>query len=48
MPKDIGELVDTVVSRLLDRLRIPNELMRRWEGRAPPRLIAGGQEPQEE
>jgi 4-hydroxy-3-polyprenylbenzoate decarboxylase len=34
-PKDIGELVDTVVARLLDRLDIPNELMRRWEGLAP-------------
>ncbi len=34
-PRDIGELVDTVVSRLLDRLGIPNELMRRWEGLAP-------------
>ena len=33
-PKDIGELVDTVVSRLLDRLGIPNDLMRRWEGLA--------------
>ncbi len=34
-PKDIGELVDTVVARILDRLGIPNELMRRWEGLAP-------------
>jgi len=34
-PKDIGELVDTVVARLLDRLGIPNDLMRRWEGLAP-------------
>ncbi|HYQ80421.1 MAG TPA: UbiX family flavin prenyltransferase, partial [Anaeromyxobacteraceae bacterium] len=34
-PKDIGELVDTVVSRVLDRLGIPNDLMRRWEGLAP-------------
>ncbi len=34
-PKDIGELVDTVVSRLLDRLGIPNGLMRRWEGLVP-------------
>jgi 4-hydroxy-3-polyprenylbenzoate decarboxylase len=34
-PADIGALVDTVVSRLLDRLDIPNELMRRWEGLAP-------------
>jgi 4-hydroxy-3-polyprenylbenzoate decarboxylase len=51
MPKDIGELVDTVVARLLDRLGIPNELMRRWEGltpRASPRVIAGGREPTED
>jgi 4-hydroxy-3-polyprenylbenzoate decarboxylase len=34
-PKDMGELVDTVVARLLDRLDIPNDLMRRWEGMAP-------------
>ena len=34
-PKDLGELVDTVVARLLDRLGIPNDLMRRWEGMAP-------------
>ncbi len=34
-PADLGALVDTVVSRLLDRLGIPNELMRRWEGLAP-------------
>jgi 4-hydroxy-3-polyprenylbenzoate decarboxylase len=34
-PKDMAELVDTVVSRLLDRLGIPNSLMRRWEGLAP-------------
>ena len=34
-PKDIGELVDTVVARVLDRLGVPNDLMRRWEGLAP-------------
>jgi len=34
-PKDIGQLVDTVVARVLDRLGIPNDLMRRWEGLAP-------------
>jgi 4-hydroxy-3-polyprenylbenzoate decarboxylase len=34
-PKDVGELVDTVVCRVLDRLDVPNELMRRWEGLAP-------------
>jgi 4-hydroxy-3-polyprenylbenzoate decarboxylase len=35
-PRSVGDLVDTVVARLLDRLDIPNELMRRWEGLAPP------------
>jgi flavin prenyltransferase len=34
-PKDIGQLVDTVVARVLDRLGVPNDLMRRWEGLAP-------------
>ncbi len=34
-PRDIQELVDTVVARILDRLGIPNDLMRRWEGLAP-------------
>jgi 4-hydroxy-3-polyprenylbenzoate decarboxylase len=34
-PKDVGQLVDTVVARVLDRLGIPNDLMRRWEGLAP-------------
>jgi 4-hydroxy-3-polyprenylbenzoate decarboxylase len=34
-PADIGGLVDTVVARLLDRLGIPNDLMKRWEGMAP-------------
>jgi 4-hydroxy-3-polyprenylbenzoate decarboxylase len=34
-PTTIDELVDTVVSRILDRLGIPNGLMRRWEGLAP-------------
>jgi 4-hydroxy-3-polyprenylbenzoate decarboxylase len=34
-PGSIGELVDTVVARLLDRLGVPNELMRRWDGISP-------------
>jgi 4-hydroxy-3-polyprenylbenzoate decarboxylase len=34
-PEDVGALVDTVVARLLDRLGVPNDLMRRWEGLAP-------------
>jgi 4-hydroxy-3-polyprenylbenzoate decarboxylase len=35
-PRTIDALVDTVVSRVLDRLGIPNELMRRWDGISPP------------
>lgn len=34
-PADLSELIDTVVGRILDRLDIPNELMRRWDGLAP-------------
>jgi 4-hydroxy-3-polyprenylbenzoate decarboxylase len=34
-PKTIDELVDTVVARVLDRLGIPNEMMRRWDGISP-------------
>ena len=35
-PTTIDALVDPVVSRVLDRLGIPNELMRRWDGISPP------------
>lgn len=31
-PRDMTELVDTVVARALDRLDIDNSLMRRWSG----------------
>jgi 4-hydroxy-3-polyprenylbenzoate decarboxylase len=31
-PRTLEDLVDTVVSRLLDRLGIENELRPRWEG----------------
>ena len=34
-PATIDALLDTVVSRVLDRLGIPNELMRRWSGMNP-------------
>jgi 4-hydroxy-3-polyprenylbenzoate decarboxylase len=34
-PKTIDALVDTVVARILDRLGLPNELMKRWEGMSP-------------
>ena len=45
-PRSVGELVDTVVARLLDRLGVPNELMRRWDGISPhacgdPTEVAG-------
>jgi 4-hydroxy-3-polyprenylbenzoate decarboxylase len=31
-PRTIDQLVDTVVARVLDRLGLPNDLMKRWEG----------------
>ena len=31
-PRDIGALVDTVVARVLDKLDLPNDLMKRWTG----------------
>ena len=34
-PRTIDELVDTVVARVLDRIGIPNEMMRRWDGISP-------------
>ncbi len=34
-PKTVEDLVDTVVSRVLDRLGLPNELMKRWDGLSP-------------
>lgn len=34
-PKTVAELVDTVVARILDRLGVPNELMKRWDGMRP-------------
>ncbi len=34
-PRTVDELVDTVVSRVLDKLGLPNELMKRWSGLAP-------------
>lgn len=34
-PKDLDALVDTVVARVLDRLGLPNDLMKRWEGLSP-------------
>ncbi len=38
-PKTMEALVDTVVSRILDRLGIDNELMQRWEGHPPPEPV---------
>ncbi len=34
-PKTIDQLVDTVVARVLDRLGLPNDLMKRWDGLSP-------------
>jgi 4-hydroxy-3-polyprenylbenzoate decarboxylase len=34
-PTTIGQLVDTVVARVLDRLGLPNDLMKRWDGLRP-------------
>ncbi|HET6414209.1 MAG TPA: UbiX family flavin prenyltransferase [Anaeromyxobacter sp.] len=34
-PRTVEALVDTVVSRVLDKLLLPNELMRRWGGLVP-------------
>ncbi len=34
-PKTIADLVDTVVARVLDRLGLPNDLMKRWDGMSP-------------
>jgi 4-hydroxy-3-polyprenylbenzoate decarboxylase len=34
-PRTVDELVDTVVARVLDRLGLPNDLMRRWDGMSP-------------
>ena len=34
-PRTIDQLVDTVVARVLDRVGLPNDLMKRWEGMRP-------------
>jgi 4-hydroxy-3-polyprenylbenzoate decarboxylase len=34
-PQTIAQLVDTVVARVLDRLGLPNDLMKRWTGLSP-------------
>jgi flavin prenyltransferase len=31
-PTTVAQLVDTVVARVLDRLGLPNDLMKRWDG----------------
>lgn len=33
--RTLPELVDTVVARVLDRLGLPNDLMKRWDGMRP-------------
>ena len=40
-PRTLDELVDTVVARLLDKVGVPNALMRRWEGLAPHAVATG-------
>ena len=40
--RDVGALVDTVVARVLDKLDLPNDLMKRWTG-----LSARSPEPSE-
>ncbi len=35
-PRTIEALVDTVVGRVLDRLGLPNDLVKRWDGMIPP------------
>jgi 4-hydroxy-3-polyprenylbenzoate decarboxylase len=34
-PTTVAQLVDTVVARVLDRLGLPNDLMKRWDGLRP-------------
>jgi flavin prenyltransferase len=34
-PATLEALVDTVVARVLDKLGLPNELMKRWDGLSP-------------
>jgi flavin prenyltransferase len=34
-PRTVDALVDTVVARVLDKLELPNDLMRRWTGLSP-------------
>jgi len=41
-PDGVDELVDTVVSRVLDQLDLDNDLMKRWEGRSSLRHHEGG------
>ena len=43
-PRTIEQLVDTVVARVLDRLGLPNELMKRWDG-VPPRAPEPSEDP---
>jgi len=53
-PRTISDLVDTVVARVLDRLGLPNDLMKRWDGlRSPARgdaapALVGANDPSED
>ena len=35
-PQTVADLVDFVVARVLDQLRVPHDLVRRWGESAPP------------
>ena len=41
-PKDLPSLLDTVVSRVLDRIGIDNEAMKRWDGSMQGHLSTEG------
>jgi 4-hydroxy-3-polyprenylbenzoate decarboxylase len=43
-PKTVEALVDTVVARVLDRLGLPNDLMKRWDG-LRPRAVEPAEDP---
>jgi 4-hydroxy-3-polyprenylbenzoate decarboxylase len=43
-PRTVAQLVDTVVARVLDRLGLPNDLMKRWDG-LPPKSPEPVEEP---
>jgi 4-hydroxy-3-polyprenylbenzoate decarboxylase len=44
-PRTLEALVDTVVARVLDRLGLPNDLMKRWDGMTPRSSERGDEAP---